>query len=358
MSKDVFAAMRMKGPLRLLQEKREEELLAPQACQSVQSRGRLRPEPPCPLRTAFQRDRDRIVHCKAFRRLKHKTQVFISPNGDHYRTRLTHTLEVAQIARTIGRSLFLNEDLVEAIALAHDLGHTAFGHGGERVLNEIIPGGFSHNEQSLRVIDHLEKGGRGLNLTAEVRDGVVKHSKGRTNPVLAEKDQRPITLEGEIVRVADIVAYLNHDMDDALRAGILKFEEIPEEVRKTIGSSHGQRIHTLVEDIIFTSLETNLSEVRLSPLMLDQVERLRDFLFERVYDAREVRAEFERVRKIIEDLVDVLLKDDALFRREIGGEDSTDSRERRVYDYIAGMTDRYTLDLYKRVFLPRPWMKL
>ena len=344
--------------LRPLLEEREAKFLAMQACLSANSRGRVRAESPCPLRTAFQRDRDRVVHCKSFRRLKHKTQVFLSPDGDHYRTRLTHTLEVSQIGRTIARALALNEDLVEAVALAHDLGHAAFGHSGERVLNEIIPGGFSHNEQSLRVVDHLEKDGRGLNLTFEVRDGVLKHSKGRTSPVLPGKDQKPLTREGEVVRVADIVAYLNHDLDDALRADILKPGDIPEDIRNTLGARHAQRIHTLVEDVIFTSLETNLEEVRLSPGILVRVERLRDFLFEKVYDAPQVRMEFERVRKIIEDLFHALMKDDDLFARELGDGHCADSRERRVFDHIAGMTDRYSLDLYKRVFLPRPWMKL
>jgi dGTPase len=348
----------LREPLRASLERREEQVLAAQAQLSRKSKGRLRSEPDCSLRTCFQRDRDRIVHCKAFRRLKHKTQVFLSPTGDHYRTRLTHTLEVSQIARTIGRALSLNEDLIEAIALGHDLGHTAFGHGGERVLNQIIPGGFYHNEQSLRIVDYLEKNGQGLNLTQEVRDGIVRHSKGRSKPIVPEPELRPQTLEGQVVRLADIVAYLNHDLDDALRADLLSPGSIPESIGKRIGDRHSRRIHNLVEDIIFASLESGLKEIRISPGMLSHVEELRWFLFEYVYDVTPVRQEFERVRKLIEDLYEAFMRDDALFDSELGESDSNSSRERRIFDHIAGMTDRYALDLYKRLFLPRPWVKL
>ena len=343
--------------LRTALEDREYQYLAPQAQKSRDSRGRLQQEPECTLRTAFQRDRDRIVHCKAFRRLKHKTQVFLSPSGDHYRTRLTHTLEVSQIARTIGRALALNEDLIEAIALGHDLGHTAFGHGGERVLQQITSGGFYHNEQSLRIVDHLEKDGAGLNLTMEVRDGILKHSKGRSSPILAGPEERPGSLEGQTVRVADIVAYLNHDLDDALRAEILRVEDIPADIRNSLGERHSQRIHTLVQDIIASSLETDLTAVRPSPGMLMQVDQLRAFLFANVYDMPQVREEFQRVRKIIEDLYAAFMQDDELFDREVGKVLVAFPRDRRVCDHIAGMTDRYALDLYKRLFLPRPWMK-
>ncbi len=339
-------------------EERELAFLAPQAAKSAETRGRRRPETECTLRTAFQRDRDRIVHCKAFRRLKHKTQVFLSPTGDHYRTRLTHTLEVSQIARTIGRALALNEDLIEAIALGHDLGHTPFGHGGERVLNEILPGGFHHNRQSLRVVDHLEKDGRGLNLTHEVRDGILKHSKGRSHPVLTEPDLRPVTLEGQVVRVADIVAYLNHDLDDAIRADVLRLEDVPEDIRRSLGATHGERIHALVRDTVRTSLESGLSEIRLSPVMLEQVERLRAFLFDRVYDMPQILAEFERARKVIVDLYELFMNDDRILEKEIGPLAPGVRREQRVCDHIAGMTDRYALELFKSLFLPRPWMKL
>lgn len=339
-------------------EEREFLFLAEQAQKSRESRGRRRPDPECPLRTAFQRDRDRIVHSKAFRRLKHKTQVFLAPTGDHYRTRLTHTLEVSQIARTIGRALALNEDLIEAIALGHDLGHTPFGHGGERVLNQIHPGGFRHHEQSLRVVDRLEKDGRGLNLTFEVRDGILKHSKGKSHPVLVDAGKGPATLEGQIVRVADIVAYLNHDLDDAIRAGVLRLEDIPESIRCGLGATHAQRIHAMVEDTIQASLACGLREIRMGPAMLDLVDGLRAFLFEKVYETEPIRREFERARKIIEDLYAALLRDTDLFHREIGNRDCQESRERQVCDHIAGMTDRYALELYKNLFLPRPWMKL
>lgn len=339
-------------------EEREQWQLAPGAQLSRDSRGRLREEEECTLRTAYQRDRDRIVHCKAFRRLKHKTQVFLSPTGDHYRTRLTHTLEVSQIARTIGRGLCLNEDLIEAIALGHDLGHTPFGHGGERVLNQIVPGGFQHTLQSLRVVDRLENNGRGLNLTHEVRDGILKHSKGRSSPILLDPHQRPATLEARVVRLADIVAYLNHDLDDALRAEILCESDIPAEIRKELGFRHSQRIHTLVHDIIHTSLNAEHGEVKLSAPMLSRVDLLRAFLFERVYDLPEVRREFDRVHKIIEDLYEAFKKEEELFIQEVGQPAEDTPRERQICDYIAGMTDRYALDLYKRLFLPRPWMKL
>ncbi len=345
-------------PIRLALEERERNSLDPRAQLSGKSTGRPKDEPECPLRTAYQRDRDRIVHSKAFRRLKHKTQVFLSPTGDHYRTRLTHTLEVSQIARTIGRALALNEDLIEAIALGHDLGHTAFGHGGERVLNDLVSGGFFHNEQSLRIVDELERDGQGLNLTHEVRDGIVKHSKGRSRPIMGEPDQRALTLEGQVVRLADIVAYLNHDLDDALRAEILKFDDIPADIRSRVGSTHARRIHTLVEDIVFSSMEAGLSEIRLSPAMLGRVDELRAFLFERVYDAHQFRVEFQRVYKILEDLFEAFMTDDDAFLRELGGFHPRYPRELQVCDHIAGMTDRYALDLYGRLFLPRPWMKL
>lgn len=358
MGEPTFARDFSVEPLRLSLEERESKVLSPRAQLSRASKGRRQPEQECSLRTAYQRDRDRIVHCKAFRRLKHKTQVFLSPTGDHYRTRLTHTLEVSQIARTVGRALALNEDLIEAIALGHDLGHTAFGHGGERVLNDVVSGGFYHPAQSLRVVDHLERNGHGLNLTHEVRDGIIKHSKGRSNPILVDPEYRAETLEGQVVRLADIVAYLNHDLDDALRADILSLESIPQDIRSDLGASHSERIHTLVRDIIFTSLENQLEDIRLSSSMLGKVERLRAFLFEQVYEVPQVLQEFQRVRKIIEDLYLAFMREDDIFQQELGAFHATHSRERQVCDYIAGMTDRYALDLYKRLFLPKPWMKL
>src|SRR5438093_3023874 len=246
---------------REITEEREREWLSPRAALASASKGRETAEPQDDLRTCFQRDRDRIIHSKAFRRLKHKTQVFLSPEGDHYRTRLTHTLEVSQIARTISRALRLNEDLTEAIGLGHDLGHTPFGHAGEAILNEIAPGGFRHFEQSLRVVDLLEMEGRGLNLTWEVRDGILKHSKG-TGAVFTKQDQgRPATLEGQVVRVSDIIAYVNHDVDDAIRSGLIQPSDIPKEVTEVLGESHSQRINTLVSDVIHSSLDGNLEAI-------------------------------------------------------------------------------------------------
>ncbi|MBU2550003.1 MAG: deoxyguanosinetriphosphate triphosphohydrolase, partial [Proteobacteria bacterium] len=244
-------------------EAREREILAPYAALSAESRGRLRPEPECDLRTAFQRDRDRIVHCKAFRRLKHKTQVFLAPTGDHYRTRLTHTLEVSQIARTLARALRLNEDLTEAIGLAHDLGHTPFGHAGEAVLNEIYPGGFSHHEQSLRVVDVLEKDGQGLNLTAEVRDGILKHSKGKGAILLEDQSDMAATVEGRVVRVADVIAYIAHDVDDALRGGVITQSDIPGQCLDVLGTRTSERIDTMVRDFLAHS-RTDVAKIRLA----------------------------------------------------------------------------------------------
>src|SRR5499426_3419883 len=245
-------------------EQREREILAPQAAKSADSRGRLRPEPEDDVRPAFQRDRDRIIHCKAFRRLKHKTQVFFAPTGDHYRTRLTHTLEVSQIARTIAKVLRLHEELTEAIALGHDLGHTPFGHAGERVIGGLVPGGFNHYEQSLRIVDRLENEGRGLNLTWEVRDGIAKHSKGKAGaPVGMPAHLRSSTIEGQIMRVADLIAYVNHDIDDATRAGLLKAEDLPAGPVEILGRSSSARIGLLVKDVVTETLAGGLTEIRM-----------------------------------------------------------------------------------------------
>ncbi len=345
--------------LRRFLEKREFEILHARATRAAQSRGRIREEDECPVRTCFQRDRDRIVHSKAFRRLKHKTQVFLAPTGDHYRTRLTHTLEVSQIARTIGRALLLNEDLIEAIALGHDLGHTPFGHGGERVLNEIVPGGFHHNEQSLRVVDVLEKDGKGLNLTHEVREGILYHSKGRWGAITGNVEGRPSTLEGQVVRVSDVIAYISHDLDDAMRAGILLPRDIPSVFRRVFGERHSERIHNLVVDVIKTTSEVELESVGFSEKMLGYVNDLREFLFERVYESEPLRKEIEKAKRVIEDLFFLFMKDDELFVKEVGGVEKYGDvpRERMICDHIAGMTDRYALELYKRLFLPKPWMK-
>ncbi|MDD5093024.1 MAG: deoxyguanosinetriphosphate triphosphohydrolase, partial [Dehalococcoidia bacterium] len=276
-----------------------EEGLSPYAAQSRLAK-RDKPEEPSPIRTEFQRDRDRIIHTKAFRRLKHKTQVFIAPMGDHYVTRLTHTLEVSQIARTIARALRLNEDLAEAISLGHDLGHTPFGHVGEDVLNQILPGGFRHNEQSLRVVEVLERGGEGLNLTTDVREGILKHSKPREG-LMGECWDAPATFEGQICKIADSIAYINHDIDDALRAGLITLDDLPRLVTSTLGDSHSKRINTLVSDVVdYSWAVTGLVEeesppaILLSPAILEAMNTLREFLFERVYDADAMTDEAER----------------------------------------------------------------
>ncbi len=324
-----------------------EESLSPWAVKSRDSRGRDRPEPPSPVRTAFQRDRDRIIHCKSFRRLKHKTQVFIAPTGDHYVTRLTHTLEVSQIARTISRALNLNEDLTEAIALGHDLGHTPFGHTGEDVLDELYPEGFAHNEQSLRIVELLEKDGRGLNLTWEVRDGIVRHSKSGVG-VLGEGWGEVGTLEGEVVKISDMVAYVNHDIGDAIRAGILTENDLPEKAADVLGTTHSGRINTMVCDIIEASWDARSCDImeerpviRMSPPVQAAAETMRAFLFERVYNPRAARAETRQAEATVRFLYRYFTDHpEALppeYRRP------TDSVARSAVDYIAGMTDQYAL---------------
>ena len=333
-------------------EEIERKTLHPKACLSSQSKGRLKPEKEGDIRTCFQRDRDRIIHSKAFRRLKHKTQVFLAPKGDHYRTRLTHTLEVSQIARTIARALRLNEDLTEAIALGHDLGHTPFGHAGEDVLREIYPGGFEHYEQSLRVVDVLERNGQGLNLTHEVRDGILKHSKGKGK--IFSKQGEIMTLEGEVVRISDIIAYVNHDLDDAMRAGVLKKSDIPQEFFK-IGESHSKRINTLVRDVIYTSQANGLKEIQMSDDIKKTTYALRDFLYENIYESEVTKREFKKAKKILFDLYDYYLKHTDEVFKEIPKE-TIDKKERIVCDFIAGMTDRFALMMYEKLFLPQPWL--
>lgn len=332
----------------------EARTLHPRACLSARSRGRLRPEREGELRTCFQRDRDRIIHSKSFRRLKHKTQVFLAPKGDHYRTRLTHVLEVSQIARTIARALRLNEDLTEAIALGHDLGHTPFGHAGEAVLEEIHPGGFKHYEQSLRVVDFLENQGRGLNLTHEVRDGILRHSKGKGPITPASRAERAETLEGQIIRFSDVIAYVNHDLDDAMRAGVIRKADIPKGLLKALGETHSRRIDTMVKDLIYTSLETGLKELAMSSGISEGVYRLRDFLYERVYEGETTKHEFRKARKVLLDLYEYYLGHmDEVFR-DIPAEKKP-NKQRMVCDFIAGMTDRYALMTYERLFLPEQW---
>jgi len=332
--------------------------LTPHATLSDQSRGRLRQERECDVRTSFQRDRDRIIHSKAFRRLKHKTQVFLSPTGDHYRTRLTHTLEVAQIARTIARGLRVNEDLTEAIALGHDLGHTPFGHAGEECLNVLSPNGFSHTEQSLRVVDLLENDGKGLNLTFEVRNGIVTHSKGKGTILPIEKDDRAETVEGEIVRVADIIAYINHDLDDAIRAGVLGESDVPEPCVRVLGNTSRQRIDTMVKDVMYTSMGTSAFYLTMTPATTDAMAALRDFLYERVYDAEVVHGDFVKASKILTELYEKFTEDVRAFLAETGKQELYDTIDHCVCDYLAGMTDRYAFYLYEKLFLPRPWLIL
>ncbi len=315
------------------------------------------PEKPDDLRTCFQRDRDRIIHSKAFRRLKHKTQVFLAPRGDHYRTRLTHVLEVSQIARTIARALRLNEDLVEAIALGHDLGHTPFGHAGESILREISPGGFDHYKQSLRVVDFLERDGKGLNLSHEVRDGIVKHSKGRGLILSDNAREKPSTLEGLVVRVSDIIAYVNHDLDDALRAGVIRRSEVPKDIVRILGEAYAQRIDTMVRDVINTTLAGGHASVGMSGEISSTVYRLRDFLFERVYEREEINEEFRKAKGILKALYEYYLEHADGEFDDIPGE-KKGGRHRRVCDFIAGMTDGFALMTYERLFLPQQWTVL
>ncbi len=329
-----------------------EAALSPFAAKSRLSKGRLRWEEPCPIRTDFQRDRDRIIHCNAFRRLKHKTQVFIMPLGDHYVTRLTHTLEVAQIARTIARALSLNEDLTEAIALGHDLGHTPFGHIGEQVLNELCPFGFRHNEQSLRVVDVLEKDGQGLNLTWETRDGILNHSKGGIE-ILGEGWTDAGTLEGQVVKIADVVAYVNHDVTDAIRAGVISEKDLPHSVIHMLGTTPSQRINTLVTDIITYSLArmsqpgTIRPKIGMTDKILQLTNRLREFLFEKVYNPTLFTEETQRARQAIYTLFSYFLKHEDQLPKEYRMQDVP--VERKVTDYIAGMTDQYALRIAREI---------
>jgi dGTPase len=338
-------------------ERREREFLAPAAAKSADSKGRLRPEPEDGIRPAFQRDRDRIVHSKAFRRLKHKTQVFFAPTGDHYRTRLTHTLEVSQIARTTAKVLRLNEELTEAIALGHDLGHTPFGHAGERVLDDLAPGGFNHYEQSLRIVDRLENDGRGLNLTWEVRDGIARHSKGRHGlPVGADPEHRSATLEGQIARVADIIAYVNHDIDDAMRAGLIGEDDLPAGPVAVVGRTSSTRIGRMVTDVVVQTLEGGLADVRMTDDVLSAIVDLRSFLFEAVYENEAATAEFSKARGILGGLWERVRKAPEVYLDE--GVLASEGLDVAARDFIAGMTDRYAVRLYEQLFIPKPWVSL
>ena len=319
----------------------EQQMLSPYAAMSSKSRGRDNDIEHCPVRTVYQRDHDRILHCKSFRRLTHKTQVFLSPEGDHYRTRLTHTLEVCQIARTIARALRLNEDLAEAIALGHDLGHTPFGHAGEYVLNEICPEGYRHNEQSVRVVEVLENNGRGLNLTWEVRDGILNHQSGMT----------ATTLEGRVVRFSDKIAYMNHDIDDACRAGMLTEEDLPWELRHGLGRGKSARITAFITSII----ENSSDDIQMSDTHQKYYDSLRAFMYEAVYTNPTAKGEEGKAKEIICRLVEYFMETPQKMPEEYYFIIERDGKLRAVCDYISGMSDRYCVSLYENLFIPRAW---
>lgn len=333
----------------------EEQNLSEFAQLSSKSKGRMRHEPACNIRPIFQHDRDRIIHSKSFRRLKHKTQVFLSPTGDHYRTRLTHTLEVSQIARTMARALRLNEDLTEACALGHDLGHTPFGHAGEEVLNKIHPGGFRHVEQSLRVVDVLEKNGRGLNLSFEVRDGILKHSKGKGAIIPTNSKNNAVTLEGQLVRLADIIAYVNHDLDDAIRGKVIRKCDIPKDIVDVLGDTHAKRINRMVVDVIEQTYKKNERKIHASDELIDAIKALRTFLYKMVYDNDVVHGDFVKSSRIITELYGYYLEKPDDFKQVSGDFYRKDDLQQSICDFIAGMSDRYILHLYKETLLPRPW---
>ncbi|MBO4290425.1 MAG: deoxyguanosinetriphosphate triphosphohydrolase [Lachnospiraceae bacterium] len=325
-------------------EQWEKDYLSPYASLSMKSKGRLKPEEQCDIRPVFQRDRDRIIHCKAFRRLKDKTQVFLTPEGDHYRTRLTHTLEVSQNARTIAKALKLNEDLVEAIALGHDLGHTPFGHAGERALNRVCPLGFEHSQQSVRTVDRLEKDGQGLNLTFEVRDGILNH----------QTSGRPHTLEGKVVRLSDKIAYIHHDMDDAVRAGILTEMDVPAPIREVLGSTPGGRLDCFIHDIVTNSMDRN--DIVMSEPVAQAMKDLRSFMFERVYTNPLAKSEEKKAEVLMETLYSHFLKNlddmpDEFLELISEGE----KKEQVVCDFVGAMSDRYAISLYESIYIPKSW---
>ncbi|MBO7334132.1 MAG: deoxyguanosinetriphosphate triphosphohydrolase [Lachnospiraceae bacterium] len=323
----------------------EKDFLSPYAKLSAESKGRLREEEPCDIRPVFQRDRDRIIHSKAFRRLKDKTQVFLSPEGDHYRTRLTHTLEVSQTARTIARALQLNEELVEAIALGHDIGHTPFGHAGERALNRICPYGFDHAKQGVRTVDVLEKDGQGLNLTYEVRDGILNH----------QTDGMPETLEGRVVRLSDKIAYIHHDMDDAVRAGILREEDVPKEIGAVIGYTCGARLDHFIHDIVITSIGRD--DIMMSKKVAKAMKDIRQFMFENVYQNNVAKGEEKKAETLMETLYNHFLKNFDLLPEELKARvDLGDPKEQLVCDYVGSMTDRYAISLYEDIYIPKVWV--
>ncbi len=325
-------------------ENKEAGFLSEKACLSAKTKGRIILEPKCDLRTDFQRDRDRIIHSNSFRRLKHKTQVFLSPEGDHYRTRLTHTLEVSQVARAIANGLLLNADLTEAIALGHDLGHTPFGHAGERALDKVVPGGFRHYDQSLRVVDKLEKNGKGLNLTYEVRDGIVCHTRGK----------EAFTLEGRIVKLADKIAYINHDIDDATRAGVMCEEDIPIEIRRALGFRKSDRINTMVRNVVENSVDT----IQFSSDIQQPFDELHAFMFEKVYTNPVCKGEETKAMDVIIRLYDYLLEKPEKIPQAYHYIIEQEGVHQAACDYIAGMSDRYLVSVYKNIFIPDSWVDI
>ena len=324
-------------------ERAEELLVCSRGVRARESAGRPRPEPECEIRTCFQRDIDRIIHCKSFRRLKHKTQVFLQPEGDHYRTRLTHTLEVARIARTISRALMLNEDLTEAIALGHDLGHTPFGHAGERALNDIFPGGCRHYEQSLRVVDRLEKDGRGLNLCRETRTGILNHTTGTPRG----------SLEADVVRLSDRIAYINHDLDDAERAGILAPGDEPAIIRERLGERNSERINSIVNDVIETSAE--LDVILMSPDITDAVQVFTDFMYSEVYKNPVAKGEESKVGNILLSIWEYYVNHPERLPEDYRAIADEEGIDRAATDYVSGMTDKYVMDVYSELFIPKSW---
>ena len=324
-------------------ERAEELLVCSRGVRARESAGRPRPEPECEVRTCFQRDIDRIIHCKSFRRLKHKTQVFLQPEGDHYRTRLTHTLEVARVARTISRALMLNEDLTEAIALGHDLGHTPFGHAGERALNDIFPGGFRHYEQSLRVVDRLEKDGRGLNLCRETRTGILNHTTGTPRG----------SLEADVVRLSDRIAYINHDLDDAERAGILAPGDEPAIIRERLGERNSERINSIVNDVIETSAE--LDVILMSPDITDAVQVFTDFMYSEVYKNPVAKGEESKVGNILLSIWEYYVNHPERLPEDYRAIADEEGIDRAATDYVSGMTDKYVMDVYSELFIPKSW---
>ena len=333
----------MENCIRKSIEENEKKFLSPRACLSAESRGRAKPEEECDVRTCFQRDRDRVIHSQSFRRLKHKTQVFLAPSGDHYRTRLTHTLEVAQIARTIARALGLNEDLTEAISLAHDLGHTPFGHAGERALNSLASFDFKHYEQSVRVVERIEKDGRGLNLTDEVKNGILCHTRG----------EEAYTLEGQIVRIADRIAYINHDIDDAIRADVLVEEAIPLDLRIKLGMSKGERINNMVLNVI----ENSVDKIRMDEEFYKLFMELHSFMFHAVYTNPICKSEEIKAVAMIEKLFEYYMQNPIELPGVYSDIAEKEGKERAVCDYIAGMSDTYCVRIFNQLFIPKFWIE-